>query len=805
MKKLKAAISLPILATTALAAALLALGIGFLAPTGEQSKLEYSSDLWCVSNYLEKEPQEILKDGRPRQDPLLDSREDWIVRDQVKADTKEQAEAKARANGHGLFEPSNKDELRAKITANDKAFFTTHFNTGATMAGPCWGTGWSAAQTGRWLNDAIRENCFGIKPVSDTAGNLTSTVLTSGSCKTKSVAVKRIKGSTIDTPSSGTAVVEQHLVTKEENFHPSSTRDRIDNHYSITEKAIGVKYSHKQGWTSAEDGGSIGGGSGSPPPAAVEPYVANMYWANRPAEGTRMILTNPANGKSVVVAAGYETGPGDLTYVIGAQEEAMQAIGAVTGTKLEFGFAEDQNLPFGPINCSEKTSRATLDNFLATNLTGSILGFFTNILSADKALAATKTIAIDPGHGSAVNRRDYEGPTELAIGQKLKAVLEQKGYKVVMTHNSIGEAIGGVSSGGENQDNIARAQIVNNAGADLTIRLHSDDNSDDRFAVIYPDTQAKDASGHFGPSDTSIFAKSRTLAEDIKNTLSSAGFSGTIKTEKDYLGNGRKILILSTYTKSPVVTLELYGHESAALRQKYASADVQAKVAQALASAVDTYEGGSSASTTTGQPATTNAQSPSLLPNADPNCPKTAPPAGPSEGQDYRAQIAAEFEKQYSISTNTNSTDGYSIPANLPQANSSIAKVALSQVGYQGNGDCTKYDGCAQWCAYFATWVYRQAGYPIPSIGSSREVLSWFKSHGHSVFQDPSQAGEGDIVVWARGENTGHIGIVVANNPSAQTMQIVEGNTSNDQVKLYSYSYDAVIHKQNGLIGFGRW
>jgi|GEM_PF-4538756 len=159
MKKLKAAINLPILATTALGMALLALGIGFLAPTGEQSKLEYEGDLWCVSNFIEKEPTEYLADGRPRQDPLLDSREDWIVRDQVKADTKEQAEEKARANGHGLFEPSNKDELRAKIAANDKEFFTTHFNTGATMAGPCLGTGSTTSQAGRWLNEVINQQC----------------------------------------------------------------------------------------------------------------------------------------------------------------------------------------------------------------------------------------------------------------------------------------------------------------------------------------------------------------------------------------------------------------------------------------------------------------------------------------------------------------------------------------------------------------------------------------------------------------------------------------------------------------------
>lgn len=162
-KFLQSAVDIPVLATSALGMALLAIGIVFLAPTGEQSKLQYPGDLWCVSNYIEARNSEgaaiLLKDGRPRQDELLDGKEEWIVRDQVQADSKEEAEEIARKNGKGRFEPSNQDELRDKLKAGDKEFFTTHFNTGATMAGPCWGTGSTTSQTGQWLNDAINEVC----------------------------------------------------------------------------------------------------------------------------------------------------------------------------------------------------------------------------------------------------------------------------------------------------------------------------------------------------------------------------------------------------------------------------------------------------------------------------------------------------------------------------------------------------------------------------------------------------------------------------------------------------------------------
>lgn len=166
--KLYSASPLPVIAGTLIAAALIAVGIGISAPTGEQSKLMYPGNLWCVSNFIEErdanDKPTILPDGRPRQDKLLDGKEDWIVRDQVTAGSADEAQKKAQKNGGGLFEPSDAKALREKLTARDKAFFTTHFNAGATIAGPCWGTGSTSAMTGRWLADAIREDCFGIVP-----------------------------------------------------------------------------------------------------------------------------------------------------------------------------------------------------------------------------------------------------------------------------------------------------------------------------------------------------------------------------------------------------------------------------------------------------------------------------------------------------------------------------------------------------------------------------------------------------------------------------------------------------------------
>ena len=149
----------------ALALALVALGIGFTltSPSGEQSKLAYDGDLWCVSNYIEARDANnkpvYLKDGRPRKDERLDDKTALIRKEQVSADDQSEAENKARLKGHGLFEPSNASELRAALDRGDEEFFTTHYNTGATTPGPCIGGGTGSGTVGSWSSQNIAEKC----------------------------------------------------------------------------------------------------------------------------------------------------------------------------------------------------------------------------------------------------------------------------------------------------------------------------------------------------------------------------------------------------------------------------------------------------------------------------------------------------------------------------------------------------------------------------------------------------------------------------------------------------------------------
>lgn len=158
------------------------------------------------------------------------------------------------------------------------------------------------------------------------------------------------------TPATGPVVKEAHLVTVDDDFGggwPSSFTDQISRHYTLSQAATGYGMTRSEPWAPAGEGGSqYGQGStGVPLPVVAEAWYVNMYWRNRPPAGTRMIIENPANGRAVVAAAGYETGPGANTAIGGVTEEIHHYLGTGHRDELQLGFAVNDALPYGPIQC----------------------------------------------------------------------------------------------------------------------------------------------------------------------------------------------------------------------------------------------------------------------------------------------------------------------------------------------------------------------------------------------------------------------------------------------------------------------
>jgi hypothetical protein len=85
----------------------------------------------------------------------------------------------------------------------------------------------------------------------------------------------------------------------------------------------------------------------------------------------------------------------------------------------------------------------------------------------------------------------------------------------------------------------------------------------------------------------------------------------------------------------------------------------------------------------------------------------------------------------------------------------------------------------APWCAYFASWVARQAGEPLGAqgqgLGSVSEIWSWAQSTGRAVLNGPGVVPKpGDLIVF--GDE--HVGIVRGVLPNGQ-IETIEGNYEN--------------------------
>jgi hypothetical protein len=185
------------------------------------------------------------------------------------------------------------------------------------------------------------------------------TVPSRGACAMTSGFLARVNdgGNSLAMPATGPIVVEAHLVTAEEPPpYPMTATDELADHYALSQARTGFVMHRNQDWAPLEGGSFYGAGVGAPAdfPVVDEGWYVNMYWraSSRPAKGTRMILRDPNGGpRAVVVAGGYETGPGDLAHIAGTPEETHFYMGTTHLSPMTIGFAEDQALPLGPRIC----------------------------------------------------------------------------------------------------------------------------------------------------------------------------------------------------------------------------------------------------------------------------------------------------------------------------------------------------------------------------------------------------------------------------------------------------------------------
>jgi hypothetical protein len=160
-------------------------------------------------------------------------------------------------------------------------------------------------------------------------------------------------------PATGPVVKEAHLVTQAEPApYPTTATEELAEHYALSQAATKLVMQRAESWAPLEGGDFFGAGIGDPArfPVVDEGWYVNMYWtpAARPPKGTRMILRSAADpARAVVVAAGYETGPSNLSRIGGTTEETHYYLRTEHLDAMTLGIATDPSLPLGPRRCTD--------------------------------------------------------------------------------------------------------------------------------------------------------------------------------------------------------------------------------------------------------------------------------------------------------------------------------------------------------------------------------------------------------------------------------------------------------------------
>ncbi|MFH1765551.1 MAG: N-acetylmuramoyl-L-alanine amidase [Gemmatimonadota bacterium] len=199
-----------------------------------------------------------------------------------------------------------------------------------------------------------------------------------------------------------------------------------------------------------------------------------------------------------------------------------------------------------------------------------------------------RRVVIDPGHPSETSQgaSGPGGATEIrvnwAVGEKVRLLLEERGYEVIMTKLVEEEVV----------TNRHRAEIGSFRNADIMVRLHCDAGSHRGTATFFPDREGE-RWGVTGPTPE-VIAGSRALSEAFHPAVIEAlgpgwpdlGIKGDSKTA---VGSQQGVLTGSIFSQIPVVTLEMVVITDPEEEAFIASEEGQNTMAKAILAGIDAY------------------------------------------------------------------------------------------------------------------------------------------------------------------------------------------------------------------------
>lgn len=210
----------------------------------------------------------------------------------------------------------------------------------------------------------------------------------------------------------------------------------------------------------------------------------------------------------------------------------------------------------------------------------------------DPGSLAGTIICIDPGHPSEVSlgtasAEVTENHINWVIAQRLAGIVRSHGAEVVMTKAEEDLLV----------TNRARAEIANEAGADLFIRLHCDARPGRGTATYFPDQQGTTGDGVTGPCQE-VIDSSRAIAEVFHPAMIAAmgeGWHdmGVLGDSRTAVGSRQGALTGSIFAEVPVITVEMISLTNADDAAFILVEENQDKLAHALAKGIIVTLGGS--------------------------------------------------------------------------------------------------------------------------------------------------------------------------------------------------------------------
>ena len=189
----------------------------------------------------------------------------------------------------------------------------------------------------------------------------------------------------------------------------------------------------------------------------------------------------------------------------------------------------------------------------------------TSSVKEKQAPDSTKMKIKEPGGAQGINTKTPEYVVNMAVAVRLKALLIKKGYTVIMTKTQNSQMLG----------NIARAQVGNNAKANLVIRIHADSN----------DKSSVNGASMLVPTDT----KNTDLIFKLSKQYGQVVFSSLIK---DVGMNDRGVVERADMTgfnwsKVPVILVEMGFLSNRSEDQMLSTGAYQDRLAKGLADGIE--------------------------------------------------------------------------------------------------------------------------------------------------------------------------------------------------------------------------